>query len=63
MSGVKSAVSGRVQSLRVREGAVVKTGDVLAEVEPDVTQAQVLSDVDAGVTQAEVSLKDAENQA
>ena len=37
---VKSAVSGRVVSLKVRDGAVVKTGDVLAEVEPDVTQAQ-----------------------
>jgi RND family efflux transporter MFP subunit len=57
---VKSVVSGRIQSLRVREGAVVKTGDVLAEVEPDVTQAQVLSDVQAAVIQAEVSLKDAE---
>jgi RND family efflux transporter MFP subunit len=57
---VKSVVSGRIQSLRVREGARVKTGDVLAEVEPDVTQAQVLSDVQAAVIQAQVSLKDAE---
>ena len=57
---VKSVVSGRVKSLRVREGAVVKIGDVLAEVEPDVSQAQVLSDVQAGVVHAEVSLKDAE---
>jgi RND family efflux transporter MFP subunit len=57
---VKSVVSGRVQSLRVREGAVVKAGDVLAEVEPDVTQAQVLSDVEAAVTQARVNLQDAE---
>jgi RND family efflux transporter MFP subunit len=59
---VKSVVSGRVVALRVRDGAVVKAGDVLAEVEPDVTQAQSLSDVRAGVTQAEVSLKDAERQ-
>lgn len=57
---VKSVVSGRILSLRVREGAVVKIGDVLAEVEPDVTQAQVLSDVQAAVIQAEVSLKDSE---
>jgi len=57
---VKSVVSGRIRALRVREGAVVKIGDVLAEVEPDVTQAQVLSDVQAAVVQAEVSLKDAE---
>jgi RND family efflux transporter MFP subunit len=59
---VKSAVSGRVVSLKVREGAVVKAGDVLAEVEPDVNQAQSLSDVNSGVTQAEVALKDAERQ-
>src|SRR5258706_100143 len=59
---VKSSVSGRVISMKVRDGAVVKTGDVLAEVEPDVTQAQSLSDVRAGVTQADVSLKDAERQ-
>jgi RND family efflux transporter MFP subunit len=57
---VKSVVSGRVRALRVREGAVVKVGDVLAEVEPDVTQAQSLSDVQANVFQAEVNLKDAE---
>ena len=59
---VKSAVSGRVVSLKVREGAVVKVGDLLAEVEPDVNQAQSLSDVNSGVIQAEVALKDAERQ-
>jgi RND family efflux transporter MFP subunit len=56
---VKSAVSGRVVSLKVRDGAVVKTGDVLAEVEPDVTQAQSLSDVQAGVRDARLRLEDA----
>ncbi len=59
---VKSSVSGRVLSLKVREGAVVKTGDVLAEVEPDVTQAQSLSDVQASVVDAELKLKDAERE-
>src|SRR5262245_818274 len=59
---VKSVVSGRVVALKVRDGAVVKAGDVLAEVEPDVTQAQSLSDVRAGVTQAEVSLKDSDRK-
>lgn len=59
---VKSAVSGRVMSLRVREGAVVKSGDVLAEVEPDVNQAQTLSDVQGGLTQAELKLQDAERE-
>ena len=59
---VKSAVSGRVVSLKVREGAVVKAGDLLAEVEPDVNQAQSLSDVKAGVTTAELTLNDAQRQ-
>ena len=57
---VKSAVSGQVVSLKVREGAVVKQGDLLAEIEPDVNQAQTLSDVQAGLTQAELKLADAE---
>jgi RND family efflux transporter MFP subunit len=59
---VKSAVSGRVISLRVREGAVVKAGDVLAEVEPDVNQAQSLSEVQGDLTQAQLKLQDAERE-
>jgi HlyD family secretion protein len=59
---VKSAVSGRIQALRVREGDVVRTGQVLAEVEPDVNQAQSLSDVKSGVTQANLKLRDAERE-
>jgi len=57
---VKSTVSGRVVALNVREGDQVKRGDVLAEVEPDVTQAQSLSDVTSSVTQAELKLHDAQ---
>jgi RND family efflux transporter MFP subunit len=59
---VKSAVSGRVVKLAVREGAVVKVGDVLAEVEPDVTQAQSLSDVQSGVRESKLKLEDAERE-
>jgi HlyD family secretion protein len=59
---VKSAVSGRVESLRVREGDAVRTGQVLAEVEPDVNQAQSLSDVKATVSQAEIKLRDTERE-
>ncbi len=59
---VKSSVSGRVISLKVREGAVVKASELLAEVEPDVSQAQSLSDVQASVTQSELRLKDAERE-
>lgn len=57
---VKSAVSGRVTAIRVREGDAVKVGQVLAEVEPDVNQAQTLSDVQGAVAQAQVKLHDAE---
>ncbi|HEY3171697.1 MAG TPA: efflux RND transporter periplasmic adaptor subunit [Thermoanaerobaculia bacterium] len=57
---VKSPVSGRVVGLKVREGAVVKVGDVLAEIEPDVNQAQSLSDVQSGVTDSRIRLQDAE---
>jgi RND family efflux transporter MFP subunit len=57
---VKSAVSGRVTKIRVREGDTVAIGQELAEVEPDVNQAQTLSDVQAGVAQSEVRLHDAE---
>ena len=59
---VKSPVSGRVVGLRVRDGAVVRSGDVLAEIEPDVNQAQSLSDVQAGVTDARIRLEDAERE-
>jgi HlyD family secretion protein len=59
---VKSAVSGRVLGLRVREGDHVRTGEVLAEVEPDVNQAQSLSDVKAAVSQADLKLRDTERE-
>ena len=41
---------------------MVKSGDVLAEVEPDVNQAQSLSDVQAGVRDAQLKLLDAERE-
>ena len=59
---VKSVVSGRVLSLSVREGAVVKAGDVLATIEPDVNQAQSLSDVQASVREFDLKLQDAERE-
>ncbi len=57
---VKSTVSGRIVGLKVREGAVVRSGELLAEVEPDVNQAQTLSDVQGSVSQTRVSFKNAE---
>jgi HlyD family secretion protein len=59
---VKSSVSGRVTGLKVREGDVVRTGQVLAQVEPDVNQAQSLSDVKSAVTQAALKLRDTERE-
>jgi HlyD family secretion protein len=59
---VKSPVSGRVVGLRVRDGAVVRVGDVLAEIEPDVNQAQSLSDVQAGVGEGKLRLEDADRE-
>lgn len=57
---VKSAVSGRIVSLKVREGAEVRPGELLAEVEPDVNQAQTLSDVKGSLSQTKVSFQNAE---
>lgn len=57
---VKSAVSGRVVGLKVQEGVAVHAGQVLAEVEPDVDQAQSLSDVRGSLTSADIKFKDAQ---
>jgi RND family efflux transporter MFP subunit len=59
---VKSAVSGRITELAVREGAEVASGALLARVEPDVTQAQSLSDVRNAVAEADIRLRDAERE-
>lgn len=59
---VKSTVSGRIVSLKVREGAAVHAGEVLAEVEPDVNQAQTLSDVQGSVSQARLSYQNADRE-
>jgi RND family efflux transporter MFP subunit len=59
---VKSSVSGRVLGIRVREGDVVKAGQVLSEVEPDVNQAQALADVKSAVAQADLKLQDSERE-
>ena len=59
---VKSTVSGRIVGLKVREGAVVKAGEMLAEVEPDVNQAQTLSDVQGSVTHARLTFQNADRE-
>lgn len=57
---VKSALSGRVVALPVREGDLVRKGDLIAAIEPDVNQAQTLAAVRRSVTQQEILLVDAE---
>lgn len=57
---VKSVLSGKVVALPVREGDVVKKGQLIAAIEPDVNQAQTLASVQRSVNQAEIDYSDAE---
>ena len=57
---IKATVSGRITSIKVREGAQVRNGEVLAEVEPDVNQATTLSDVQGSLSQARVAFLNAD---
>jgi len=56
---VKSALSGKVVELLVREGDAVRKGQVLARVEPDVNQARDLAQVKNAVHEAEIGLTEA----
>jgi HlyD family secretion protein len=56
---VKSAVSGKVISILHRDGDVVRAGDVLARVEPDLNQAQSLADTKNSLTSAQIRFEQA----
>lgn len=56
---VKSALSGKVVELPVREGDRVRRGQVLARVEPDVNQARDLAQVKNAVHETEITLSEA----
>jgi HlyD family secretion protein len=56
---VKSALSGKVVELQLREGDKVRRGQVLARVEPDVNQARDLAQVKNAVEEAEIALSEA----
>ncbi|HUL77360.1 MAG TPA: efflux RND transporter periplasmic adaptor subunit [Vicinamibacteria bacterium] len=58
---VKSALSGKVVELLVREGDAVRKGQVLARVEPDVNQARDLAQVKNSVHEAEIGLTEAKS--
>jgi HlyD family secretion protein len=57
---VKSALSGKVAELPIREGDGVRKGQLLAAIEPDVNQAQTLAAVRRNVNQQEIEFSDAE---
>src|SRR5438477_11735874 len=56
---VKSAVSGKVIAILHRDGDVVRAGDVLARVEPDLNQAQSLADIKNALRSAEIRYQQA----
>jgi len=57
---VKSALSGKVVDLPMREGDTVTKGQLLAAIEPDVNQAQTLSAVRRNVNAQAIDFGDAE---
>ena len=56
---VKSAVSGKVIAILHRDGDVVRAGDVLARVEPDLNQAQSLAETKNQLTSAQIRFEQA----
>lgn len=56
---VKSAISGKVVEIAHRDGDVVKKGQVLARVEPDLNQAQSLADTKNSLASAEIQYTEA----
>jgi HlyD family secretion protein len=56
---VKSAVSGKIIAILHRDGDVVKRGDVLARVEPDLNQAQSLAETKNALTSAQIRFEQA----
>lgn len=57
---VKSPISGTVRRLHVEEGDRVREGQVLAVLEPDLSQARAVAELRAVHGQAEVALREAE---
>src|SRR6476619_2273740 len=56
---VKSAISGKVVDIFHRDGDVVRKGEVLARVEPDLNQAQSLADTKNSLSAAEIRYEQA----
>jgi len=56
---VKSAVSGKVIAILHRDGDSVRSGDILARVEPDLNQAQSLADTKNALAAAQIRYEQA----
>ncbi|MBC8312870.1 MAG: efflux RND transporter periplasmic adaptor subunit [Candidatus Cloacimonetes bacterium] len=56
---IKSKISGRIQKMYVEEGEYIAKDDVIAEIEPDMQQAQTLSRIKSNFQNAEIELETA----
>lgn len=56
---VKSAISGKVVEIFRRDGDVVRRGEVLARIEPDLNQAQSLADTKNSLASAQIRFQEA----
>lgn len=56
---VKSAISGKVVEIMHRDGDVVRRGEVLARVEPDLNQAQSLAETKNSLASASIRFQEA----
>lgn len=57
---IKSKISGKVIKLYVKENDYVNAGDLIADIEPDYTQARTISSIKNELKVAEIRLRNAE---
>ena len=57
---VKSKISGKIKKLYVEDGQNIKEDEIIAEIEPDMQQAQSLSRIKSNLQTAEIELKTAQ---
>ncbi|MBL7087125.1 MAG: biotin/lipoyl-binding protein, partial [Candidatus Cloacimonetes bacterium] len=56
---VKSKISGKIKKMYVEEGQFIEKDTIIAEIEPDMQQAQTLSRIKSNLKIAEINLKTA----
>ncbi len=56
---IKSKISGRIKKMYVEEGQYIAKDSVIAEIEPDMQQAQTLSRIKSNLQNAEIELETA----